>query len=716
MSASVDSKPDPVLPLLVGHLLGICPDAIEIGLDGPGAERILRMPAVGQHDKWIQAGSSANKVFYQQWTDFAGRKFPTLDIPLHIPSVGTVGRVHVLFDNNKPLDKKSVLEAFKPVLICLAGHLRIAEELKQVNAADQRQDADIDLIGELDEALSEDPSSETVIQALQPLGERLTASEIFVVLRGHPERYHWHDGPMDPDAKSRSARSLAKILAGVMASRRVTVTPESKNGLTSQVVACPVLDSRGDVHGALIARSPGLFDRWSVRLLRSAAPKFRRLKQARPSTFRPLKRSVFMSRVDGELEKDREQPRALLCIDIDRLHVINERFGHKAGDAALERVIEAVTDCAGPQRLLGRMSGDLLALYLRGCDDAGYRKLEAEIRTAVRAIQLDGKASNAEIDVSIGAVLMPQHARNAAQAINNAELALRSAKSRGGRRAVLFGEEDASIMQRHTDLTAIGRLQGALIAGDFRLFAQEIRTLHGDGTRKYEILTRMVDEDGNLLAPAKFLSAAERYNMMPAFDRWVVDRALNELSGADSMLEIGMSMFSINLAGQSISDPAFVDFVIEAVLASGLPPDAICFEITESTAVRAIDAATEFIQRIRRTGCRVALDDFGAGYCSFGYLQELDVDFIKIDGQFIRNLQTDPLSGAIVQAIVTIAGVRGAQTIAEFAENMVILQKLTELGVDYGQGFAIAKPVPLKDILATMETPLKLGLTDAFKA
>jgi Amt family ammonium transporter len=198
---------------------------------------------------------------------------------------------------------------------------------------------------------------------------------------------------------------------------------------------------------------------------------------------------------------------------------------------------------------------------------------------------------------------------------------------------------------------------------------------------------------------------------MPALDRWVIGHALKQLSEAENMLEINLSSFGINVSGQSIADEGFSEFVVSSVQESGLSPDSICFEITESAAVKRIEHALRFINDVRKIGCSVALDDFGTGYCSFSYLQDIPVDFLKIDGMFVTNITHNPLSEAIVQAVVGIAKVKGAATIAEYVEDAAIATRAKELGVDFGQGFGIGRPEPLADVLGRMVSPLDVGLT-----
>ena len=265
-------------------------------------------------------------------------------------------------------------------------------------------------------------------------------------------------------------------------------------------------------------------------------------------------------------------------------------------------------------------------------------------------------------------------------------------------------------MQRRSDLDQVGRLQSALLDDRFVLFAQPIKPLQtGETAPRYEILVRMLDDDGQILPPGKFLSAAERYQMMGAIDRWVVRRTLDQLSAADNPLEIGLGSFSINVSAQSLMDKDFLSFLETQIAESGIPPDALCFEITETSIVRSLEMAQRFIARLRHLGCRVALDDFGTGYCSFAYLKDLHVHYVKVDGVFIRDILDNPLSEAIVVSLVRIADVMSAAVVAEYVETDLVIQRLRQHGVSFAQGFGIGKPQPLEDVLSGIGTPVDFG-------
>ena len=288
-------------------------------------------------------------------------------------------------------------------------------------------------------------------------------------------------------------------------------------------------------------------------------------------------------------------------------------------------------------------------------------------------------------------------------------MAARSAKKRGGNRHVVFQDADASVAQRRTDLDQVNDLQHALMQNRFELHAQPILSLHDDdGPARYEILIRMLEPDGTTNPSAAFIASAERYQMMSAIDRWVIKTTLDQLSAAGNMVEVNLSRFSINVSAQSLADAEFCDYVEACIGESGVSPDSLCFEITETAVVSNLEQARRFIRRMRKLGCMVALDDFGTGYCSFAYLKDLPVHYVKIDGVFVRDVLQNPLSQAIVSSMVEIAKVMRASTVAEHVENELIYQQMRNYGIDFVQGFLTGRPVPLSGTLKRLGEPLML--------
>jgi len=279
--------------------------------------------------------------------------------------------------------------------------------------------------------------------------------------------------------------------------------------------------------------------------------------------------------------------------------------------------------------------------------------------------------------------------------LSAAELACQIAKQQGRDRVHLHAADDPLLLQHHREMLWLPRLRAALAEDRLRLYCQAVIPLNPQHRHRHgELLLRLVDETDQLIGPAAFLPAAERYHLMPLLDRWVVEQALALLASQDPLLE-DIRVFGVNLSGQSLGDGDFHEFLLERLDAATVDRHRLCFEITETAVIRNLDRAAQFIQRLRERGCSVALDDFGSGLSSFTYLKYLPVDYLKIDGLFVRNLMHDHVDQAIVDAINRLAHTLGLRTVAEFAGDEDTLALLGQLGLDYAQGFAIAGPVPV---------------------
>ncbi|MGB5626105.1 MAG: EAL domain-containing protein, partial [Woeseiaceae bacterium] len=420
-------------------------------------------------------------------------------------------------------------------------------------------------------------------------------------------------------------------------------------------------------------------------------------------------RHSFLHHITNVTERFASQPHAVLYVDVDKLHVVNDNFGHVAGDEVIQYVSDLLDEVSGTDDAIAHLFGDAFGLFLRDCDEKkACEKAELILESiARREIEYDGRVIS--VSASVGIAMIPEVVADASAALNTAEVAARYAKSRGGGRVVVFRDLDASVAQRRSDLDQVGYIQSALIENRFVLYAQAIEPLRDEQkVHRYEILVRMLAENGDTLAPGAFMSAAERYQMMSTLDRWVVRNTLDQLANADNMLEISLGSFSINISGQSLADDDFPAFLEKQIIESGVSPDSLCFEITETSIVRNLERAQRCIRRLRKLGCRLALDDFGTGYCSFAYLKDLPVQYLKIDGVFVRDMLENPLSEAIILSTVKIAKVMNAATVAEHVENDLLVQRLRQHGIDFVQGFAIGRPVPFKRVLDNIGPPVLL--------
>ncbi|MDF3020455.1 MAG: diguanylate cyclase, partial [Steroidobacteraceae bacterium] len=407
-----------------------------------------------------------------------------------------------------------------------------------------------------------------------------------------------------------------------------------------------------------------------------------------------VNRREFESRVERALKsaKARESSYALCYLDIDQFKIINDTCGHSAGDVLLGQVGALLKSKVRWRDTLARLGGDEFGILLEACSlDEALRTAEV-LREAVRNFRFTWEDRVFRLGASVGVVPISADNADVASILSAADSACAAAKEAGRNRVHSFAENDIELMRRRREMQWAARINSALEEGRFELYRMQIQPLQrNEPGQHYELLLRMRDESGRMVSPDNFIAAAERYGLTPAIDRWVIEAALRWLvSEADEREKLAMC--SINLSGQSLGDDKFLPFVIEQFQKSGIDASKICFEITETAAVASFSQANRFIQALRELGCRFALDDFGTGLSSFGYLKHFPVDFLKIDGSFVREILHDPIDREMVRSINEIGHLTGKKTIAEFAENAEIIQMLTSLGVDYAQGYGIAQP------------------------
>ena len=414
---------------------------------------------------------------------------------------------------------------------------------------------------------------------------------------------------------------------------------------------------------------------------------------------RLLTRSELLDAIAAVRRREPDLLSSLAYIDADKVHAINDAFGFSAGDRALEILGDVLCEQSGPRAIVAHLTSDRFAVFMPGTDSDKAIAATQRLLRQYSLESIDDEHRSISLSASAGIASMNDVQENPEDLLIVAEVAARAAKERGGNQFAMHQDVDNSVIQRRSDVDKVGFLQMALIEDRFMLFAQKIAPLLSDGTVKYELLTRMEDENNVISHPGEMLSAAERYHMMTALDRWVINNALTSLANAENSLEVNLCTFCINVSAQSLSDDSFLDHIETRIAETGIAADTLCFEITETSLVRNIDCAQRFISRLQRLGCKVALDDFGTGYSSFAYLKNLPVNFLKIDGSFVRDMLESPLSRAIVASIVNIASVTGATTVAEHVESDAISVALRELGVDYAQGFAVHRPEPLAGVL-----------------
>ncbi len=413
-----------------------------------------------------------------------------------------------------------------------------------------------------------------------------------------------------------------------------------------------------------------------------------------------INRREFESRLQHLMNHaDNDKCHVLLYLDLDQFKVVNDTCGHHAGDELLRRIPQLITSCTRRSDVIARLGGDEFAIVLNGCDLGRAEDVSKAVLESVSSFRFTWDNQVFKIGVSIGIVEMSDSAKNLHDVLKHADTACYEAKERGRNRACIYTESNEVFIARSEQMNWVTKINKALSEDLFVLFAQPIVAVNEDSSSKpsYELLIRINDK-GKIIPPFAFIPAAERYNLMVDIDRWVVEKTFFLLKNNMDFL-LNIDHISINLSGQSIADEFFMQFLVKEIEKSNLS-DKICIEITETAAIGNISNAIEFIDILHGMGVRFSLDDFGSGLSSFSYLKTLNVDFLKIDGVFIKNIVTDPIDRAMVESIHKVAQVMGKQTIAEFVENDEIKSVLREIGVDYAQGYGIAKPIPFEDVLA----------------
>jgi len=389
---------------------------------------------------------------------------------------------------------------------------------------------------------------------------------------------------------------------------------------------------------------------------------------------------------------------ALLVIDIDRFKVINDTCGTMAGDELLRQIASHVQANISRKDISARIGGDEFAIILRDCEPEDSINVAKRLKAAVEARKFSWQASVFPVTLSIGIVSLSQESEDTHAVLAAADDACHLSKEEGGNRVNVFQAKDSKYQKRRGDMEWISKINKAVEENRFILYQQAIVPLSDsvDLVPKAEILLRLVNEDGSISRPGDFIPAAERYNLMPLIDHWVIRSSIAAYKTlTDRGSELASRIISINLSGPSLLDESLIELILYEVRRASLKPPSFCFEITETAAIQNYAAATRFMKRLKDEGFTFALDDFGSGFSSFAYLKNLPVDYLKIDGSFVQTIDESLVSYTMVDSINSIGHVMGIKTIAEFVKSPEIRQKCAEIGVDYAQGYHIAEPVPL---------------------
>ena len=569
----------------------------------------------------------------------------------------------------------------------IAERKRMGEELL---IAKERVQVTMDSIG--DAVMTTDAYGQ--VEYLNPVAEKLTGWSLEEA-RGHSLHSVFHiineetrKPVLDPVAR---CISNGKIIG--LANHTVLISRSGRE-YAIQDSAAPILGKNGEILGVVLVFN----DVTEARHLALQATH----QAAHDALTGLVNRREFEVRLEEALRsaKDRGIEHSLCYLDLDQFKIVNDTAGHVAGDELLKQVTEMLKAKVRSRDTLARIGGDEFSLILEYCPLDKAHQIAESLVTILQNFSFSWEGRIFRIGVSIGVVSINSESDSTSKLLSQADVACYTAKDLGRNRVYVYQPEDSEVKRRHTEIHRVAELREALENKRFRLYCQpifKISQANRGMPTDYEILLRLLDPEGTLSLPGTFIPAAERYGLMPAIDRWVIESSLCWYCKlhTDFQLETG---FAINLSGSSLNDASLFDFVQAKLNEYSIPPERICLEITETAAINHLSEARSFIRELKQSGCRFALDDFGSGFSSFNYLKHLPVDYLKIDGCFVRDIVNDPINHAMVTAINEVAHTMNIRTVAEWAESPAIVTQLRELGVDYVQGYAVGAPVALEEI------------------
>jgi diguanylate cyclase (GGDEF)-like protein/PAS domain S-box-containing protein len=412
-------------------------------------------------------------------------------------------------------------------------------------------------------------------------------------------------------------------------------------------------------------------------------------------------RGLFEEHLEQALQdaKNRNTENVLLYLDLDRFKLVNDTCGHFAGDQLLKQAASVMQQKIRHMDIIARLGGDEFGIILTNCPFSKAGEIGEKICQAIRDIHFTWNEKPFSIEVSIGAISINSASHSVSHLLSLADQSCYMAKEKGGNRIHLYWENDSELLERRGEMHWITMITNAFEKDRFRLYYQPIVSVHNHNQpNRYEILIRLIDDDGSIIPPSIFLPATQRYNMMTGIDHWVIETyfAFFQRKFKERQPE-SIPCCNINLSGATLNDDYFLDFIKEQLKQHQVPPTNICFEITETIAFNNYNKAIQFIKELKELGCLFALDDFGSGLSSFSYLKHLPVDYLKIDGSFVRNMADNQVDRIIVESIAQVGRLMGIQTIAEFVEDEAIFKIVQEIGIDYAQGYWSGKPKPLAE-------------------
>lgn len=478
------------------------------------------------------------------------------------------------------------------------------------------------------------------------------------------------------------ARRCLRLRTTIGVSKQAQLITREGRRIDVEDSAAPIWSAEGALIGAVIVTRDVSHERSMARQVSW---------QARHDTLTGLiNRVEFERQLTAALQraKDDAEVHAVLYMDLDRFKVVNDMCGHAAGDILLQNLCKLLHAEMRDADIFARLGGDELGALLLNCPLERAYNVAEHLRNAVSQFHFRWNGMSFDVGISIGVVEVNVESVSTAEIMLSADQACYLAKEHGRDRVHIYRESDVMLRRKRGELRWLSRLREAFDQDNFRLFSMPIVNLTDEHEPHGEILIRMTDPSGQVILPGAFIAAAERYDMMHQIDRWVIRSLCTHLERTGRQ---GSSQFSVNLSGPSLGTQGFSDYVIDEFAAHSIEPERICFEITETAVIANLDGAHAFMHRLRALGCRFALDDFGSGLSSFGYLRSLPVDYLKIDGIFVRGITENPVNQALVRAINEVGHVMNMKTVAEYVENQATLDLIRGMGIDFAQGHAVGE-------------------------
>lgn len=538
------------------------------------------------------------------------------------------------------------------------------------------------------------------VAVISPQGHYLEVNEVWARILGQ-SRESLHGASINHFTHPDDTGNATDLLARVCAADRDRITVERRYGEDTGHTVWTKLT---------LAKASGTFEaEGAVIGILEDVSEARKLSEelSWQATHDPLTGQFNRRRFETELERMVEDVRvrdschALGFVDLDQFKIINDTCGHQAGDALLNQIADVMRKALRSSDVFARLGGDEFGFILRDCDVDAMKRVAETLRHEVEAFTFVWNGHSFSLSCSIGVVMLDKTVTDANMVLQLADTACYVAKEEGRNRIQLHTEDEGTRTSGAIDgMEWVNAIRQAIAANRLELWAQRIEALDAPDGLRYEILVRLRDADGELHLPAAFLPPAERFHMAVAVDRWVIERLWTRFQSHPAHAA-SLSACHINISGQSLVDGGFTKRLHEFIADNPVPPGKLCFEVTENAAIANLPSATDFLQQLRARGCCIALDDFGRGLSSYGYLKSLPIDLLKIDGQFVRSMAEDRFDRTMVESIAHMAHLMEIRTIAEFVEDEATLEHVRAMGIDFAQGQGVENPQPLDELLIT---------------